>query len=150
VLITVEPSRSIVNAFALTATNRGRSPARIVTSVDKITSAVDQSHLPAAPQYGDAEPNTALSSVILLPGESIGIRTFSRDDVKSVCETEEKWNRVERWQELILLYGKITYKDLVTLEDKQAYESSWCCWYIHGRQRSGMVMAGPPEYNRHT
>jgi hypothetical protein len=146
----VEPSLSIENGFAVTATNRGRSPARIVNTVDKITTAIDQAHLPETPQYDDAAPNAALASVILLPGESIGIKTFSRENVKSVCLTEEKLNRVERWQEHILLYGKVTYKDLVTLEEKQTYESSWCCWYIHGRQKSGMVMAGPPKYNRHT
>jgi hypothetical protein len=150
VLIAVEPSLSIENGFAVTATNRGRSPARIVNTVDKITTAIDQAHLPETPQYDDAAPNAALASVILLPGESIGIKTFSRENVKSVCLTEEKLNRVERWQEHILLYGKVTYKDLVTLEEKQTYESSWCCWYIHGRQKSGMVMAGPPKYNRHT
>jgi hypothetical protein len=150
VLISVESSSGIENGFAVTATNRGRTPARIETAADKITSAIDQAHLPELPQYEDAEVNSALASVILLPGESIAIKTFSRDEVKGVCKTEEKMSRVERWQELILLYGRVIYRDLVTPEEQQNYESSWCCWYIHGRQKSGMVMAGPLRYNRHT
>lgn len=149
ILITVEPSRSVENGFTVLATNRGRSPARIVSTVDQITSAIDQNHLPDTPQYRDAEPSAAPDSVILLPGESTGIRSFSRDDVKGFCVNEEKLKRVEKWEELILLYGKVIYRDLISAGDEQVHESSWCCWYIHGRQKSGMVLAGPPAYNRH-
>lgn len=150
ILITVEPSRSVENGFTVTATNRGRGPARIVSTIDKITSAVDQSHLPEQPQYDEVTPSAALSSVVLLPGEATGIKSFSRDDVKSFCGSDEKLRRVEKWEELILLYGNIVYKDLIAVGETVTHESSWCCWYIHGRQKSGMVMAGPPAYNRHT
>ncbi|HUB52174.1 MAG TPA: hypothetical protein VL986_08510 [Terracidiphilus sp.] len=150
ILISVEPSRSVENGFTVTATNRGRGPARIVSTIDKITSAVDQSHLPDQPEYDEAAPSAALSSVVLLPGESTAIKSFSRDEVKNFCGSDEKLKRVEKWEELILLYGRVQYKDLVAAGDGEAHESSWCCWYIHGRQKSGMVMAGPPAYNRHT
>ena len=150
VLITVEPSRSVDNGFTVTATNRGRGPARIVSTVDKITTAIDQSHLPDQPELEEATPSAALSSVILLPGESTGIKSFSRDEVKSFCGSDEKLKRVEKWEELILLYGKVLYKDLMQVGDGESHETWWCCWYIHGRQKSGMVMAGPPAYNMHT
>lgn len=150
VLVTAEPSRRVENGFMVVATNRGRSPARIVSAVDKITFETDQSALPAEPQYGGAKTNAALASVILLPGESTGIRPFSRDDVKALCGTTEKLRRVENWEEVILLYGKIVYQDLVGAGDAHTHETGWCCWYIHGRQNSGMVMAGSPAYNRHT
>ena len=150
ILISVEPSRSVENGFTVTATNRGRGPARIVSTIDKTTSAVDQSHLPEEPEYDEVTPSAALSSVVLLPGESTAIKSFSRDEVKSFCGNDEKLKRVEKWEELILLYGRVTYKDLIAVADGEAHESSWCCWYIHGRQKSGMVMAGPPAYNKHT
>jgi len=150
ILISVEPTRGVENGFTVTAMNRGRGPARIVSTLDRITTAVDQNHLPETPQYDDGPTNTELASVILLPGESTGIKTFSRDEVKGFCGSEEKLRRVEKWEELILLYGKITYQDLVPLGDVETHESSWCCWYIHGRQKSGMVMAGPAAYNAHT
>src|SRR5580658_891906 len=150
ILITVEPSRSVENGFTVTATNRGRGPARIVSTIDKITSAIDQSHLPEQPQYDEVTPSAALSSVVLLPGEATGIKSFSRDEVKSFCGSDEKLRRVEKWEELILLYGNVVYRDLIAVGEGETHESSWCCWYIHGRQKSGMVMAGPPAYNRNT
>ena len=150
ILISVEPSRSLDNGFTVTATNRGRGPARIVSTIDKITSAVDQSHLPEQPEFDELAPSAALSSVILLPGESTGIKSFNRDEVKSFCGSDEKLRRVEKWEELILLYGKVTYKDLMEVGGDATHETAWCCWYIHGRQKSGMVMTGPAAYNRHT
>lgn len=150
ILISVEPSRSVDNGFTVTATNRGRGPARIVSTVDRITSAVDQSHLPDQPEFDELAPSAALSSVILLPGESTGIKSFSRDEVKSFCGSDEKLKKVEKWEELILLYGRVVYKDLMQVGEDLNHETAWCCWYIHGRQKSGMVMAGPPAYNLHT
>jgi hypothetical protein len=150
ILVTVEPSQKAENRFMVMATNRGKGPARIISAVDKITTEADQTALPEEPYYDDAAPNASLASIILLPGESTGIKSFSRDDVREFCGSEENFRRVERWEELILLYGKIIYEDLVATDDEQFYESSWCCWYIHGRQNSGMVTAGSPAYNRHT
>ncbi len=150
ILITAEPSRSVDNSFTVTATNRGRGPARIVSTIDKTTTAVDQTHLPNQPEFDEVNHSAGLSSVVLLPGESTGIKTFSRDEVKSFCGSDEKFKRVEKWEELILLYGKVIYRDLMPLGEGQTHETTWCCWYIHGRQKSGMVMAGPPAYNMHT
>ena len=150
VLVTVEHSRRVENGFMIVATNRGRSPARIVSAVDKITFEADQTSLPEEPDYNDAKPNAALAAVILLPGESTGIKPFGRDDVKALCGTPEKLKKVENWDEVILLYGKIVYQELVGDSESTRHETNWCCWYIHGRQNSGMVMAGSPAYNQHT
>jgi hypothetical protein len=150
ILVTVEPSGRVENRFMVVATNRGRSPARIISAVEKITTEIDQSSLPAEPQYEDAEANQSLNSVILLPGESTGIKTFGRDDVREFCESDDQFRRIERWEEVILLYGRILYEDLVDSGEREPCQTAWCCWYIHGRQNSGMVMAGPPIYNLHT
>ncbi len=150
ILVTVEPSGKAENRFMIVATNRGRGPARIISAVDKITTEIDQSALPPEPDYEDAETNESLDAVILLPGESTGIKTFGRDDVREFCSSDEQFKRVEKWEEVILLYGKIVYEDLVDLGNVEPSQTAWCCWYIHGRQNSGMVMAGPPAYNRHT
>jgi hypothetical protein len=150
ILVTIEPSHRVENRFMVMATNRGRRPARILSAVDKITFQTDQASLPEEPQYGDADANTSLAAVILLPGESTGIRAFGRDDVEPLCDTQERLKRVEKWEELILLYGKIDYEDLVATGDAPTRETAWCCWYIHGRQNSGMVTAGSAAYNRHT
>ena len=149
ILMSVRPSQNIENGFSVVATNRGRSPARILSTIDEIVSAVDEAHLSAKPEYR-SQPVAPEDPMILLPGETTELLSFSRADVKRICESEERLARVEKWEEKIFLYGAVTYRDLATTDDAPAHESSWFCWYIHGRQKSGMVMAGSPAYNQHT
>lgn len=150
VLITIVPSRSIENGFTVIATNRGRSPAQVVAASDETLLASDEAQLPAVPEYKPQDANSPFVSIILLPGEFMNLKSFSRDDVRAVCENEERFRRIENWEERIFLYGKIVYRDLAAPPDEPAHETGWCCRYIHGRQKSGLVMAGSQEYNLHT
>jgi hypothetical protein len=148
-VVSAEPEPGPNNRFTIAATNRGRSPTRIVTLIETITTARDEADLPTAPIFqGEAKPPRV--PIILLPGESTQLKTFSREDVRLVCQTAEDLRRVEQWEAKIFLYGEIAYVDLRAPADKEPYETGWCCWYIHGQQKSGMVIAGTPEYNRHT
>ena len=150
VLVSAEPAPGLPDTFTVVAANRGRGPARIVSLVEGISFASDESDLPPEPAYIDPDPAAPLGSMILLPGESIGIKSFRREEVQTVCKTLEQLRRVESWEEKIYLFGKVTYLDLQAPDQKQTFDTAWCCWYIHGRQKSGMVMAGPPQYNRHS
>jgi hypothetical protein len=150
ILITVEPSRSIENSFTVVATNRGRTPAQILSTEERTRIAIDEKHLPGVPEYTEEKPDSPLGPIILLPGEFTSIKPFCRDDAKGLCDSEERFKRIETWEEKIYLYGRIIYKDLISPPGSQVYETSWCCWYIHGRQNSGLVLAGPQEYNAHT
>jgi hypothetical protein len=149
ILISVERARSIENGFTVIATNRGRSPARIVATVDETRFAVDEAHLPATPEYKPETADAPFAPIILLPGESADIKPFCRDEVKALCASEARLRRVENWEERIFIYGKVIYRDLIAPASEQIHETDWCCWYIHGRQKSGMVMAPSPEYNLH-
>lgn len=150
ILVSVESSLSAPNSFTIVATNRGRSPAKIVSVVEQIKIVVDEAQLAQIPEYDNDKPGASQVPVILLPGEFIRIKSFSRDDLKTVCPSGEILRRVENWEEKIFIYGKILYKDLITPRDKEAHVTDWCSWYIHGRQRSGLVIGGPSEYNLHT
>jgi len=150
ILVTVEPSRSIENSFTVVATNRGRTPARIISTMEQTRIATDEKHLPLKPEYKNEKADAPLVPIILLPGEFTAIQPFCRDDVKGLCDSEERFKRIETWEEKVFLYGEILYKDLISPPDSQVHATNWCCWYIHGRQNSGLVMAGPPEYNAHT
>ncbi len=150
ILVTVEPSRGTKNGFAVMARNRGRTPARIVSIPHKIEFAEDESNLPEIPQYQDASSGAPFVPIILLPGDSAHITTFYREDVKDLCGSEERFKRVESWEEKIFLYGRVTYHDLLSPKDEQVHQSDWCFWYIHGHQNSGFVPAGPHNYNLHT
>lgn len=148
-LVTVEPSNSIHEGFNVMVTNRGRTPAQIMATVSQTSIAIDETLLPKTPEY-DAKAAAPLYPVILVPGESTAIKVFSRDDVPAVCASDERLKRVENWEEKIFVYGKVVYRDLMARSGRQNYETAWCSWYIHGRQKSGMIIAGPPEYNLHT
>jgi hypothetical protein len=149
-LIGVEPSPGIENSFKITATNRGRSPATITSALDQVIFAVDEAHLPAFPPFKAADSAAPFVPVILLPGEFFTVKTIKREDAKALCASDEKFKQIENWDERIFLCGKVRYSDLVTTAGKPTHESNWCCWYIHGRQRSGLAIAGPPEYHLHT
>jgi hypothetical protein len=138
----------VLNGFSVVATNRGRSPARIVSLAEDLVLVQDEAQLPPTPLFKTA-PRAPLAPMILLPGESASVKTFQRDEVKAICENPEQVLRVEDWKEKIYLYGKVAYTELVASGD-EAHDTGWCCWYIHGRQKSGMIMAGPLDYNRHS
>jgi hypothetical protein len=150
ILISVEPSPSAENSFTITASNRGRTPARIIETTERARIAVDEEHLPGTPEYAEEKRSAPFTPIILLPGESTAIKPFCRDDARGLCDSEERYRRVETWEEKIFIYGKVIYKDLTAPTDSQAHETNWCCWYIHGRQNSGLVIAGLAEYNTHT
>jgi hypothetical protein len=150
VLITIVPSRSIENGFTVIATNRGRGPAQVVAASEETRIAIDESHLSALPEFKAEDAETPFVSIILLPGEFMNLKSFCRDDVKALCGSDEAFRRIENWEERIFLYGRVTYRDLAAPTDRPAHETGWCCRYIHGRQKSGLVMAGSHEYNAHT
>jgi hypothetical protein len=149
-LISVEPSLGVENSFNVTATNRGRSPATIISTLDQTLFAVDEAHLPATPPLKETRQGVPFVPIILLPGEYAAIKTIKRDDAKALCGSDEKLRRIEAWEERIFLCGRVTYNDLIAPAGKETHLTGWCCWYIHGRQKSGLVIAGPPEYHSHT
>jgi hypothetical protein len=146
IAVTAESSPGVEYSSIVVATNRGRGPARIVAMVDRIVSAIDEAHLPAVPEYGIEPEAIASATMILLPGESTAIRTFRREDVNQFCITEEKLKQVEDWNEKIFIYGKVTYRDLNALDQAPAHETSWCCWYIYGQNKRGLVTIGLPAF----
>ena len=150
VLITVAPSPSVENGFMVIATNRGRSPARVVALANETRVAASEATLTGIPEYSPEDPEMPPVSIILLPGEFTSIRSFCRDDVKVLCKSEEALQRIVNWEERIFLYGKVTYRNLLAPTEEPPHETAWCCRYIHGRQKSGLVIAGTQEYNLHT
>ncbi len=143
IMITAEPSPDTANTSIVVATNRGKSPAKIIAMADQTLAAIDEAHLPSFDVAIDKQSGVA-QSIILLPGESTAIRIFGREDVVRFCATEETLKRVEDWQEKVFITGKVIYKDLNTSSDAQTHESSWACWYIYGPKKSGLVTVQLP------
>lgn len=150
VMVTVEPAPGRENSFVVVAVNRGRSPAQIETAREQAILAADDKSLPATLQFPNEAQKQRSEPAFLLPGESIELKRFGREDVKELCGSEELLKRVEAWEEKIYIYGNVVYRDLAAVEGEPDYETGWCFWYIHGRQKSGLVSAGPANYRLHT
>ena len=150
IVVTVEPFLTMESSFKVMAANRGRSPARIINAIDQVRVAHDETELPKTPEFDTAAKTDAPEPIVLLPGEATGIWAFNRDDLAAICKSAEVLRNVERWQEILFLYGRITYTDLSAADQNQVHETYWCCRYIHGEKNSALVMAGQPEYNKHS
>ena len=148
IVVTVEPFLTVEHGFKVMATNRGRTPARILAKADCVKIAPDETKLPAAPDFDSGKSATPFEPIILLPGESAGIRPFRRTDVRSYCASDEQFKRVEKWEEKLFMYGRVIYRDLISPLDQPNHETDWCCWYAYG-DKDALVIAGPPEYNKH-
>jgi len=148
IVITIEPFLTVEHGFKVMATNRGRTPARILAKADCVKIATDETKLPATPDYDSGKSATPFEPIILLPGESAGIRPFRRADVRSYCGSDEQFKRVEKWEEKVFIYGRVIYRDLISPLDQPNHETDWCCWYVYG-EKDALVIAGPPEYNKH-
>ena len=149
IVVTVEPFLTMESSFKVMAANRGRSPARIVNAIDQIRIARDEKQLPVEPEF-DTPTGDPPEPIVLLPGEATGIWAFNRDDLPAICKSVDGLRKVERWQETLFLYGRITYMHLGSASESESHETFWCCRYIHGEKNSALVMAGPPAYNRHS
>ena len=150
VLVTAEPTRGVESSFEITATNRGRSPARVTAALDQVLFAADEAHLPETPEYKQVESGKRFVPIILLPGESATLKTFSRDDARWFCDSDEMFKSIESWDQKLFLAGKVTYGDLIAPAGSEEHQTNWCCWYIHGKQRSALVPAGAAAHNTHT
>ncbi len=148
IVVTVEPFMTVENGFKVMATNRGRTPARITATADRVRIAADETKLPATPDYGTGKSSVQFEPIILLPGESAGIRPVRRADLHALCSSEDEYRRIERWEQKLFIYGRVTYRDMISPADQPSHETDWCCWYVFG-DKDALVLAGPPEYNHH-
>jgi len=150
IVVTVEPFLTMENSFKVMASNRGRSPARIVSSVDAVRVALDEASLPKVPELEEIAPGDEPEPIVLLPGEATGIWALNREDLPTICKDPEELRKVQRWQENLFLFGRIRYIELASIGEPKLHETFWCCRYIHGEKSSTLVMAGAPAYNKHT
>lgn len=150
IVVTVEPFLTMENSFKVMASNRGRSPARIVSSLDQVKIVADEKSLPEDPEFEKMEAGEEPEPIVLLPGEATGIWALNRSDLAAICKAPDVLKRVERWQDTLFLYGRIQYMELTAIGEKAMHETYWCCRYIHGEKSSALVMAGSPAYNKHT
>ncbi len=151
IVVTVEPFLTMESSFKVMAANRGRSPARIVGSIDQVRVAADETELPPTTGIRHAIAGRRSGADCAAAGARLQVSGHSiARDLAAICKTADALKKVERWQATLFLYGRISYMDLNAADEKQMHETYWCCRYIHGDKNSALVMAGRPAYNKHS
>jgi hypothetical protein len=148
IVVTVEPFMNVEHGFKVMASNRGRTPAKIVATTDLVRLSPDETKLPPEPDFSSAKTGNLSEPIILLPGESAGIRRFRREDIRALCKSEDELRRIEKWEEKIFIYGRVSYRDMISPTDQPNHETDWCCRYVYA-EKDALVIAGPPDYNKH-
>ena len=138
------------NTFTVLATNCGKSPARLLGCYDAHLFVASEADLPPAAPLPEAPSPDYSRPILLLPGESARLRSLRREQVKEFCGDAEGYRKVLSWESKIYLFGKVVYEEVSGAQNRQPYESSWCCWYIHGERNSGLIFSGPKDYNSHS
>jgi hypothetical protein len=60
----------------------------------------------------EEDPKRSARSDHSCSGRIDAIKSFCRDDVKALCDSEERFKRIETWEEKIYLYGKVSLQRL--------------------------------------
>ena len=114
IVITVEPFLTVEHGFKVMATNRGRTPARILAKADCVTVAGDETKLPATPDFDSGKSATPFEPIILLPGESAAFAPF---DAPTSAPFAPQTNNSSAWKNgrrKLFIYGRVIYRDLIS------------------------------------
>lgn len=143
-LVSVSRTKQSADDFEVMVCNRGQSPAEVFQRNARIVLSEKLQKTSAQPDFVLDAAADKISSVILLPGESAWLFSFSRSDLSWICKTGERQMQVERGLLHLYFYGKVGYKGLTDSEDAQGYQTNWCCRYIHNEVKSTLQLERIP------
>ena len=143
-LVSVSRTKQATDDFEVMVCNRGQSPAEIFQRNARIVLSEKLQKTSNQPDFVLDAAADKISSVILLPGESAWLFSFSRSDLSWICKTNERQAQVERGLLHLYFYGKVGYKGLTDAEDAQGYQTNWCCRYIHNEVKSTLQLERIP------
>lgn len=147
--IGIDPYAESAGAFRISMTNRGRRAAEVTSIADRVGILKDQSSLPPEPTYTPEGVRDLTFPKMILPGEVVELQTIGRIDFEWICKSAESRRSVEIAREHIFVYGRVTYRDVIS-GDSIPHETNWCCKYVTGPNGDKLVKAGPREYNYFT
>ncbi len=128
-----------------TAINRGRTPAEVTLYTADFIFAHPES-LASIPTYPLAGHELAHKKY-LPQGDSFEVYEF---DCRTVMESQQ-WSNLNQPNQQgevkrFVFIGHVLYRDLITREE---HETRFCYW-LSPAPWIGLIVGGPPEYNKHT
>ncbi len=128
--------------ISFTATNRGRTPAE-VTAISGSFTFADPDAMDWTPKYPMAAYELAHKQYLTTDGH-MAISDINGFDCSIFGN--ERWDEVNAEGKRLVFYGHIVYRDLITREE---HETRYCYW-LSPLQGVGLIVGGPPEWNKHT
>jgi hypothetical protein len=123
-----------------TAVNRGRTPAEIIAYTGDFTYAEKAEDLDPAPHYGLAGLELAHKKY-MCTGDSFEVFDFDCSAIIS----QQQWEENQRNRKRLIFIGHVVYRDLIT---RDKHETCYCYW-LSPVPWIGLIIGGPPEYNKH-
>jgi hypothetical protein len=148
IIISIEPHPQFRGSFLFAATNKGRTPAQLVSGSSEYTFAPRPQELPVPPTY--SSQFTGLDETLLVPGDPFQIYTRSGICPEDILARRASSHELRSYNETLIFYGRIVYRDGFGNgnESNTFHETRWCFAYVKHERR--FVLTGPDEYNRHT
>jgi hypothetical protein len=148
IIITIEPHPQFRGSFLFAATNKGRTPAQLISGSSEYTFASRPQELAIPPAY--SSQFTGLDETLLVPGDPFQIYTRSGICPEDILARRASSHELRSYNETLIFYGRIVYRDgFGNGNETNAYhETRWCFAYVKHERR--FVVTGPDEYNRHT
>ena len=150
ILVKVDASKGVLgfDGFDITAINRGRTPASIVSYSSNCLIVDEGETMQVEPEYGKMKT----VSEILLPGEPTHLDSVGSGTVAMYCVSEEKWRRVVGMEAWAYFVGRIVYRDLLGPADTPPHETQWAFCYVQGSGEDFHLtpFTPPPGWTKHT
>jgi hypothetical protein len=148
IIVTIEPHPNFRGSFLFAATNKGRTPAQLISGSSEYTFAARPQELPVPPNY--SSQFTGVDETLLVPGDPFQIYSRSGISPEDILARRSSSHELRSYNETLVFYGRIVYRDGFGKDgDANSYhETRWCFAYLKSERR--FIATGPDEYNRHT
>jgi hypothetical protein len=148
IIVNIEPHPQFRGSFLFAATNKGRTPAQLVSGSSEYIFTARPQDLPVPPTY--SSQFTGLDETLLVPGDPFQIYSRSGICPEDILARRSASHELRSYNESLVFYGRILYRNAFSNgnDANSFHETRWCLAYLKHERR--FVVTGPDEYNRHT
>jgi hypothetical protein len=142
-MVTNKPEQDPLKTWVrFSVVNRGRTPAEVTFFSGDFTYSHPDSLKPS-PTYA-LEGNEFAHKKYLVPDDPpLEVYDFA---CGAILQDDDRWKTMRRDGVRLFFFGHVLYRDLITREE---HETRYCYW-LSPAEWVGLIIGGPPEWNKHT
>lgn len=148
IVVSIHPHPNIAGTFVFKATNRGRTPAELVSGHTAHTFTTIPDNLPVPPNY--VGPIICPNETLLVPEGSFDINVPPGVRPQAILDNRQLADQMFNSNDVLIFYGRIVYRDVLTTDGQTdtSHETCWCYACLENGNR--FIATGPKEYNSRT